>query len=78
MVKKWGNSAAVRIPSVLAGQLNVDESTEVEFTVHDCALVVQPVEQKELSLSGLLKNCKPSRLHGVTNFGDDVRREAKL
>ena len=74
-VQKWGNSLAVRIPSVLAGQLDVDDGTEVVLIVRDGELVVRPVRQQTLSLRELLKNCKPSQLHGETDFGDDVGRE---
>jgi antitoxin MazE len=74
-VQKWGNSLAVRIPSILAGQLDVDDGTEVVLIVRDGELVVRPVRQQTLSLRELLKNCKPSQLHGETDFGDDVGRE---
>ncbi len=74
-VQKWGNSLAVRIPSVLARQLEVDDGTEVEFTVRNGALVVRPVRPQKLSLRELLNDCKPSQLHGETEFGEDVGRE---
>ena len=74
-VQKWGNSLAIRIPSILAGQLDVDDGTEVVLIVRDGELVVRPVRQQTLSLRELLKNCKPSQLHGETDFGDDVGRE---
>lgn len=74
-IQKWGNSLAVRIPRVLAGQLNVAEGACVELRVQAGELVVRPVRSKKLSLSELLRNCKPAQLHGETDFGDDVGRE---
>jgi antitoxin MazE len=74
-VQRWGNSLAVRIPAVLAGQLDVKDGAQVELTVRNGELVVRPVKTEKLSLRDLLKNCKPSQLHGETDFGEDVGRE---
>ncbi len=74
-VQKWGNSLALRIPAAIAGQLDVSDGTNVQLIVKDGELIVRPKRQPELSLRELLKNCKPSQLHGETDFGDDVGRE---
>jgi antitoxin MazE len=74
-VQKWGNSLAIRIPRTLAGQLDVAEGAAVELHVRDGDLVVRPVRSKKLSLGELLKSCRPSQLHGETDFGPDVGRE---
>ncbi|XZE20717.1 AbrB/MazE/SpoVT family DNA-binding domain-containing protein [Pirellulaceae bacterium SH449] len=72
-VQKWGNSLAVRIPHALAGQIEVEEGTSVKLSVRDGELIVRPDKPVRLSLGALLKNCKPSQLHGETDFGDDLR-----
>lgn len=74
-LQKWGNSLALRIPAALAEQLDVADGTEVELTVRDGELVVRPIRQSKLSLRELLKDCKPSHLHGEIDFGEDVGRE---
>lgn len=74
-VRKWGNSLAVRIPAVLAGQMDVKDGAQVELTVRNGELIVRPVKREKLSLRDLLKNCKPSQLHGETDFAEDVGRE---
>jgi antitoxin MazE len=74
-IQKWGNSLAIRIPQTLAGQLDVEEGAAVDLCVRDGELVVRPVRSKKLSLGELLKNCRPSQLHGETDFGADVGRE---
>jgi len=74
-VQKWGNSLAIRIPHALAGQLDVREGTAVELQVRKGELVVRPSGPKKLCLGELLENCKPSQLHGETDFGSDVGRE---
>ena len=75
-VQKWGNSLAVRIPIALAGQLDVGDGTQVDIIVREGELVLRPKRTQSLSLEDLLKNCKPSQLHGETDFGSDVGREA--
>jgi antitoxin MazE len=74
-IQKWGNSLAIRIPQTLAGQLQVEEGAAVVLHVRDGVLIVRPVRSKKLSLGELLKNCRPSQLHGETDFGPDVGRE---
>jgi antitoxin MazE len=74
-VQKWGNSLAIRIPQALAGQMDVSEGSAVDLCVRDGELIVRPDRSPKLSLSVLLKDCKPSQLHGETDFGIDVGRE---
>jgi antitoxin MazE len=74
-IQKWGNSLAIRIPQTLAGQLSVDEGAAVELQVRGGELVIRPIRSKKLSLCELLKNCRPSQLHGETNYGEDVGLE---
>lgn len=74
-IQKWGNSLAIRIPRTVAGQLDVEDGASVELQVREGELIIRPVRSKKLSLSELLINCKPSQLHGETDFGEDVGRE---
>lgn len=74
-IQKWGNSLAVRIPANLATQINLSEGTAVDVIAEQGALVVTAQSTKKYQLSDLLKNCKPSQLHGETDFGLDVGRE---
>ena len=74
-IQKWGDSLAICIPQALAGQLSVEEGAAVELQVRGGELVVRPIRSKKLSLCELLKNCRPSQLHGETDFGVDVGLE---
>lgn len=71
-IQKWGNSLAIRIPQTLAGQLSVEEGAVVDLQVRGGELVIRPIRSKKLSLCELLKECRPSQLHGETDFGVDV------
>ncbi len=74
-IQKWGNSLAIRIPQALARQLSVEEGAAVELQVRGGELVIRPIRSKKLSLCELLKDCRPSQLHGETDFGADVGLE---
>ena len=74
-IQKWGNSLAIRIPQALAGQLSVEEGAVVDLQVREGELVIRPIRSKKLSLCELLKDCRPSQLHGETDFGSDVGLE---
>ncbi|MBC8115398.1 MAG: AbrB/MazE/SpoVT family DNA-binding domain-containing protein [Candidatus Saccharimonas sp.] len=74
-IQRWGNSLAVRIPALVASELAVVEGTPIEVVARDGELVVRPVTRRKFKLKELLVNCKPSQLHGETDFGPDVGRE---
>ena len=60
VVRRWGNSLALRIPRDIAAALGIDESTEVQLDVKDGRLVVVPTRIPEYSLEDMLSKCKPS------------------
>src|SRR5438094_1062082 len=68
-VKKWGNSAAVRIPkSVMqATHLHLDEVVDVQED--GGRIIIQPVRQSTYDLDDLLKRITPKNLHEAVDFG---------
>lgn len=60
VVRRWGNSLALRIPRDIAAALGLDESTEVELDARDGRLVIVPKRPPEYSLEDMLSKCKPS------------------
>jgi antitoxin MazE len=75
-IKKWGNSAAVRIPaSVLeATQLEIDE--EVNIREESGRVVIEPVREKKYKLDDLLKQITRHNLHETIDFGGVEGKEA--
>jgi antitoxin MazE len=75
-VKKWGNSAAVRIPAyvVHAARLNLGE--EVEVREEAGRIVIEPVRQKTYDLGKLLKGITSKNLHEPVDFVPVVGKEA--
>jgi antitoxin MazE len=76
IVKKWGNSAAVRIPSGImqAARLGLDEA--VEMREQDGEIVIKPIRSGKVDLAQLLAAITPENLHGGIDFGCAVGRES--
>lgn len=74
-VKKWGNSASVRIPAALmdAAKLQLDDA--VDMREEGGRIIIEPVRQKHYELSNLLAAITERNLHGETDFGPPVGRE---
>jgi len=75
VVKKWGNSASVRIPAAImqAAHLILDE--EVDIREENGKIVIVPVRPASYALSTLLQGITPENLHGEIDFGAPVGKE---
>jgi antitoxin MazE len=73
-IKKWGNSASVRIPySVMAAAaLRVDQAVEVRE--EDGRVIIEPV-QAAYDLDQLLAAMTPDTFHDEVDFGAPVGKE---
>jgi antitoxin MazE len=75
-VKKWGNSAAVRIPASVmqATRLVLDEAVEVREEAG--RIVIEPVRQKTYDLDKLLDGITSENQHEAVDFGPPMGKEA--
>ena len=75
-VKKWGNSASVRIPaSVLAATgLRIDQ--EVEIREDEGRVVIEPVADSRYDLDALLEAMLPETFPDAVEFGPPVGEES--
>jgi antitoxin MazE len=75
IVKKWGNSAAVRIPASImaAAHLALDQSVEVRE--EQGRIVIEPVRRKEYKLDEMLVEITSENLHGIVDSGEPVGNE---
>ena len=75
-VKKWGNSASVRIPRAVlqAAKLRLEDSVDVREEAG--RIVIEPLQRKEYSLSELLNKITSQNLHHEVEFGRPVGKEA--
>ena len=76
IVKKWGNSAAVRIPTGVmhAADLHLDEA--VEIREHNGQIIIEPIRHDKPTLADLLADITKDNLHGEVDFGTPVGNES--
>ncbi len=75
IVKKWGNSASVRIPiSVMqAANLRLDDAVDVREEAGQ--IVIVPLHPSEYDLDRLLSGITKKNLHSEASFGVPLGRE---
>lgn len=74
-VKKWGNSAAVRIPASLMEAMHLDLDDVVEVRQEQGRIVIEPVRQKTYVLKDLLKGVTSKNLHEPIDLGSPQGKE---
>lgn len=75
-VKKWGNSASVRIPAsvMAAAALKIDQPVDVHE--EDGRVVIEPVMAPTYELDALLDRMTPDTFPEEIDFGPGVGNEA--
>lgn len=75
-VKKWGNSASVRIPSAImqSARLGLDEP--VDIREEDGRIIIEPIHRHEFDIAELLAGITAENLHSEVDFG--VRKGKEL
>ncbi|TAM83151.1 MAG: AbrB/MazE/SpoVT family DNA-binding domain-containing protein [Candidimonas sp.] len=69
VIKKWGNSAAVRLPSSMIKTLKLGLEDMIDIRVERGMIVIEPVRTGEYALSQLLGGVKAKNLHSEIDFG---------
>ncbi len=75
IVKKWGNSAAIRIPASIMQSLHLDLDDAVEVREENGRIVIEPVAEKSYHLDSLVNAINSNNLHGPVDFGEPVGKE---
>jgi antitoxin MazE len=68
-VKKWGNSAAVRIPAVVLAATRLEIDEEVDIREEAGRIVIEPVRQRVYNLDDLVQGINRDNLHESVDFG---------
>jgi len=75
-VQKWGNSLAVRIPKVFAGEIKISENSSVNLTVLDGSISIKPVEDcYEYKLEDLVDQVNETNIHDEYDTGKPEGKE---
>jgi antitoxin MazE len=74
-VKKWGNSAAVRIPASLiaAASMHIDQAVDVREEAG--RIVIEPVVAPTYKLEALLDQMDPNTFPDEADFGPAIGKE---
>lgn len=76
VVKKWGNSASVRIPAAImeAARLQLDQPVDVREEAG--RIVIEPIREPAYDLATLLAGITEENRHEAVDMGPPVGREA--
>ncbi len=72
---KWGNSLGLRLPKVFAADLGLRAGSELEITLEEGRVIIEPVVRPPLVLEDLLAGITRENLHQETDTGDAVGGE---
>jgi antitoxin MazE len=78
VLKRWGNSLAVRIPATIAAEISLEEGQEVQVDVEDGCVVVRPHKTiRRFSRERLIQQFRAGKFeaHEEIDFGRAVGSE---
>ena len=74
-IKKWGNSASVRIPASIMAAARLEVDAPVDVREEDGRIVIVPIRRAEYDLHALLAGITPENVHAEVGFGDAAGEE---
>lgn len=71
IIKKWGNSLALRIPKSYAKEIKLEEGAAVDIKIEENRIVILPKRKKEkkYSLKELVSGITEENRHNEVDFG---------
>ncbi|MBK7146382.1 MAG: AbrB/MazE/SpoVT family DNA-binding domain-containing protein [Xanthomonadales bacterium] len=75
-VRRWGNSATVRIPSAVLRAAKLKLGDAVSVREEDGRIVIEPVGENHGALAALLVRITPENQHREMDFGARAGRES--
>jgi antitoxin MazE len=75
VVKKWGNSAAVRIPAAVLADAGMAVDQPVDVREERGRIVIEPSRRRRFELRDLVKGIRQDNLHAPVETGDPKGRE---
>lgn len=76
VVKKWGNSAAVRIPASVLAAAHLELDQAVDVREERGRIVIEPKRQKAFTLAELVDGITADNVHATIDTGAPAGREA--
>ena len=76
IIRKWGNSPALRLPSAALKEAGYALEQKVELVVSRGRIVIQPSENVIYNLDDLVSGITADNAHGEVSVGKPVGKEA--
>ena len=76
MVKKWGNSAAVRIPSAVLEAVQVQLDQHVDVRAEGGRIVIEAIRPERYDLAALVAGITDENRHDAVDMGPAIGQEA--
>lgn len=76
IVKKWGNSASVRIPAPVMAAARISLDQPVEVREEEGRIVIEPIREARYDLAALVDGITDDNRHDSADFGAPRGREA--
>ncbi len=75
IIRKWGNSASVRIPSGIMQTTNLQLDAAVEIREEGGLIIIEPIRPNLYDINQLVGSITPENLHTEIDFGTAVGKE---
>jgi antitoxin MazE len=75
VIRKWGNSPALRLPSAVLKAAGYSLEQKVEITVSPGRIVIEPSDKVQYVLADMLNAIDDGNTHGEVCFGPPVGKE---
>lgn len=75
VIRKWGNSPALRLSSSLMKEAKLSIDQKVSVKVHRNRIIIEPLAAPEYKIEDLVAGINESNLHSETDVGAPVGRE---
>ncbi len=78
VIRKWGNSPAVRLPVSVMSAAKLELGKKVQITVEEGRIIIEPLGRIEYSLDRLVAGITRGNTHKEVSVGAPVGKEALL
>lgn len=74
-IKKWGNSASVRIPTGIMQTTHLQLDAAVDIREEGGRIIIEPIRPNPYDIDQLVDSITSENLHAEVNFGTPVGKE---
>ena len=75
IIKKWGNSPALRLSASLMKEAELTIDQEVSVKVLRGKIIIEPATRKEYKLEELVAGINSANTHAESDFGKPIGKE---